>query len=122
MKIHSYKLQNGEIRYKFYIYIGIDQLTGKEKTTTRSGFKTRKEAKDAFLSLQQEVQNGTYGKVAKDTYRQVYDLWVEHYENTVEDSTFLKTTRIFENHILPAFGEYRIANIDTAICQKHVNQ
>lgn len=122
MKIHSYKLQNGESRYKFHIYIGIDQLTGKEKTTTRSGFKTKKEAKDSYLSLQQEIQNGTYSKVAKDTYRQVYDLWVEHYENTVEDSTFLKTTRIFENHILPAFSDYRIANIDTAICQKHVNQ
>ena len=72
--------------------------------------------------MQQEIQNGTYGKVAKDTYRQVYDLWVEHYENTVEDSTFLKTTRLFKNHILPAFGNYRIANIDTAIYQKHVNQ
>lgn len=122
MKIHSYKLQNGETRYKFHIYVGVNPLTGKEKATTRSGFKTKKEAKDAFLTLQQEIQNGTYGKVAKDTYRQVYDLWVEHYENTVEDSTFLKTKRIFQNHILPAFGDYRIANIDTAICQKHVNQ
>lgn len=122
MKIHSYKLQNGEVRYKFNIYIGTDPLTGKEKTTTRSGFKTKKEAKDAFLTLQQEIQNGTYGKIAKDTYRQVYELWIENYENTVEDSTFLKTKRIFQNHILPAFGDYRIANIDTAICQKHVNQ
>lgn len=122
MKIHSYKLQNGEVRYKFHIYIGVDPLTGKEKATTRSGFKTRKEAKDAFLALQQEIQNGTYGKVLKDTYRQVYDLWVENYENTVEDSTFLKTKRIFKNHILPAFGDYRIANINTEICQKHVNQ
>lgn len=122
MKIHSYKLQNGEVRFKFHIYIGTDPLTGKEKTTTRSSFKTKKEAKDAYVLMQQEINNGTYGKVAKDTYGQVYDLWVEHYENTVEDSTFLKTTRIFENHILPAFGDYRIANIDTAICQKHVNQ
>lgn len=122
MKIHSYKLQNGEVRHKFHIYIGTDHLTGKEKTTTRSGFKTKKEAKDTYLALQQEIKNGTFGKVAKDTYREVYDLWIENYENTVEDSTFLKTTRIFQNHILPAFGDYRIANIDTAICQKHVNQ
>lgn len=88
MKIHSYKLQNGEVRYKFNIYIGTDPLTGKEKTITRSGFKTKKEAKDAFLTLQQEIQNGTYGKIAKDTYRQVYELWIENYENTVEVSTF----------------------------------
>ncbi|WP_325166718.1 tyrosine-type recombinase/integrase [Viridibacillus soli] len=122
MKIKTYKLQNNETRYKFHIYIGTDPLTGKEKTTTRSGFKTKKDAKDAYLTLQQEVRNGTYGTVAKDTYGEVYDLWLEQYENTVEDSTLLKTKRIFQNHILPAFGSYRIANIDGAICQKHVNQ
>ncbi|WP_255505175.1 site-specific integrase [Lysinibacillus sphaericus] len=122
MKIKTYKLQNNEIRYKFHIYIGTDPLTGKEKTTTRSGFKTKKDAKDAYLTLQQEIRNGTYGTVAKDTYGEVYHLWLEQYENTVEDSTLLKTKRIFQNHILPAFGSYRIANIDAAICQKHVNQ
>lgn len=74
MKIHSYKIQDGEVRYKFNIYIGIDPLTGKEKATTRSGFKTRKEAKDTYLALQQEIQNGTYNKNANDSYRQVYDL------------------------------------------------
>lgn len=122
VNIKSYKLQNDEIRYKFHIYIGTDPLTGKEKTTTRSGFKTKKDAKEAFLQLQQEIKNGTFGKVSKDTYQEVYELWMEHYENTVEDSTLLKTKRIFQNHILPSFGEYRIAKIDAAICQKHVNQ
>lgn len=66
MKIHSYKLQNGDVRYKFHIYIGTDPMTGKEKTTTRSSFKTKKEAKDAYLLMQQEIQNGSYGKIAKD--------------------------------------------------------
>ncbi|MGE7942210.1 tyrosine-type recombinase/integrase [Lysinibacillus xylanilyticus] len=122
VNIKSYKLKTDEIRYKFHIYIGTDPLTGKEKTTTRSGFKTKKEAKEAYYELQQEIKNGTFGKVSKDTYQEVYELWLEQYENTVEDSTLLKTKRIFINHILPNFGPYRIANIDAAICQKHVNQ
>ncbi|MDM5352404.1 site-specific integrase [Lysinibacillus sphaericus] len=122
VNIKSYKLKTNEIRYKFHIYIGTDPLTGKEKTTTRSGFKTKKEAKEASYELQQEIKNGTFGKVSKDTYQEVYELWLEQYENTVEDSTLLKTKRIFSNHILTAFGSYRIANIDAAICQKHVNQ
>ncbi|WP_400243236.1 tyrosine-type recombinase/integrase [Niallia sp. JL1B1071] len=122
VNIKTYKLQNDAIRYKFHIYIGTDPLTGKEKTTTRSGFKTKKEAKEAYYELQQEIKNGTFGKVSKDTYQEVYELWMEHYENTVEDSTLLKTKRIFQNHILPTFGSYRIAKIDAAICQKHVNQ
>ncbi|CAM5199351.1 Integrase-like protein OS=Ureibacillus acetophenoni OX=614649 GN=SAMN05877842_10534 PE=4 SV=1 [Ureibacillus acetophenoni] len=49
-------------------------------------------------------------------------MWVNHYENTVQDSTFLKTTRIFKNHILPAMGQYKVDKIDVAICQKHVDQ
>ena len=55
VNIKSYKLKTGEVRYKFHIYVGTDSLTGKEKTTTRSGFKTKKEAKEAYYTLQQEI-------------------------------------------------------------------
>ncbi|GED63264.1 site-specific integrase [Lysinibacillus fusiformis] len=122
VSIKSYKLKNNEVRFKFNVYIGVDPLTGKEKTTTRSGFKTKKEAKEALAKLRQEVRDGTFHKVAMETYQDVYELWMEQYENSVEDSTLLKTKRIFQNHILPSFGEYRIAKIDATICQKHVNQ
>ncbi|WP_342544896.1 site-specific integrase [Lysinibacillus sp. FSL K6-4013] len=120
--IKSYQLKNKETRYKFHVYVGVDPLTGKEQTTTRSGFKTKKEAKEALLQIQQEIRNGSFRKQAVETYRDVYELWMEHYENTVEDSTLLKTKRIFKNHILSMFGDYKIAKIDAAICQKHVNQ
>lgn len=43
--IECYQLKNGEKRYLFKICIGIDPLTDKEKRTTRSNFKTQKEAK-----------------------------------------------------------------------------
>lgn len=33
--IEKYELKNGEKRYRFQIYIGIDPLTGKEKSTRR---------------------------------------------------------------------------------------
>ncbi|WP_227752137.1 Arm DNA-binding domain-containing protein [Viridibacillus arvi] len=42
--IESYKMKNGEKRYKFQFYIGVDPLTGNQKRTTRRGFKTKKEA------------------------------------------------------------------------------
>lgn len=119
--IKSYQLKNNETRYKFHVYVGTDSLTGKEQTTTRSGFKTKREAKEALAQIQQEIRKGTFRKQAFETYRDVFELWMEHYENTVEDSTLLKTKRIFINHILPNFGDYKIAKIDAAICQKHVN-
>lgn len=122
VNIKSYKLKNNETRYKFHFYIGVDPLTGKELTTSRSGFKTKKEAKEALAQIQLEIRNGTFRKEAVETYQDVYDIWIEHYENKVQDSTFLKTSRIFKNHILPNFGAYKVAKIDTVICQKNVNQ
>lgn len=121
VNIKAYKLKNNETRYKFHVYVGTDSLTGKEQTTTRSGFNTKREAKEALAQIQQEIRKGTFRKQAFETYRDVFELWMEHYENTVEDSTLLKTKRIFINHILPNFGNYKIAKIDAAICQKHVN-
>lgn len=119
--IKSYKLANGETRYKFQIYIGVDPSTGKSKGTTRRGFKTLKEAKDAMAKLQVEVIDGEFKNQRLETYRDVYLQWVENYEHTVQDSTFLKTVRIFEKHILPAMGDYRIEKIDIVTCQKFVN-
>ena len=49
--IKKYTTKNGETRYLFQTYLGIDPLTGKERRTTRRGFKTMKEAKQAGLKV-----------------------------------------------------------------------
>ncbi len=119
--IESYTLKNGEKRYRFQVYIGVDPLTGKEQRTTRSNFKTEKEADLALARLKLEIANGQYKKIQAETYQEVYDLWVKVYENKVEESTFVKTTGIFRNHILPAMGDYKIDRINVDICQRHVD-
>lgn len=120
--IKSYKLKNGETRYEFPAYLGIDPLTGKQMRTMKRGFKTRKEAELALARLKLDIANGTYKKERAETYQEVYDLWVVQYENTVEESTFVKTTGIFKNHILPAMGKYKIEKLTVDICQKHINE
>lgn len=120
--IKEYAYKDGGKRYMFKLYLGVDPLTGKPQSTTRRGFKTRKEAQDALNQLQFEVYSGTFKKRQSETYRDIYELWVEQYENTVEESTFVKTTSIFKNHILPVMSDYKIEKIDIATCQKHVNQ
>lgn len=121
-QIKEYTLKDGEKRFMFKFYLGTDSLTGKPLTTTRRGFKSRKEAQDAMNQLQLEVYNGTYKKQQYETYQDIYNMWVEQYENSVEESTFVKTIGIFKNHILPAMGSYKVDKIDIATCQKHVNQ
>ncbi|WP_431029649.1 Arm DNA-binding domain-containing protein [Lysinibacillus sp. LZ02] len=86
--IESYELKNGEKRYKFQIYVGVDPLTGKEQRTTRRGFKTKKEAALALARLKLDIDNGTFRKVQAETFQDVYELWIEQYKKTVEESTF----------------------------------
>src|SRR5699024_5575503 len=119
--IKSYQLKNKEKRYMFQIYVGVNPLTGKEIRTTRRGFKTKKEASLALARLRIEIDNGDYSSNKKpETYQEIYELWVKHYENTVEESTFVKTTRLFKNHILPALSLYKIDKMNVDICQSHV--
>lgn len=120
--IESYTLANAEKRYKFQVYVGVDPLTGKEKRTTRSGFKTKKEAELALARIKLEISKGTFRKAHAETYQDIFDLWIKRYEKTVEESTFVKTEGIFRNHILPALGLYKIDKLNVEECQKHVDE
>lgn len=122
IKIEKYLLKNNDVRYRFKIFIGTDELTGKPKGTTRSGFKSVKEAKAALSQLQRDIDACMYQPKSIETYEDIYKVWVEYYENTVQDSTYLKTVRIFENHILPAMGKNRLEKITTQVCQQHINE
>lgn len=103
--IKSYALKNGEKRYQFQIYIGTDPLTGKQQRTTRRGFKTKKEAELELARIKLEVNKDTFRKIQAETFEDVFNLWINLYEKTVEQSTFAKTSTIFKNHILPLLGE-----------------
>ena len=122
LPIKSYTLKNGEKRYEFPVYVGVDPLTGKQKRTMKRGFKSQKEAKLAFARIKLEIANGTYRQERVETYQDIYDLWIKQYEKTVEESTFVKTAGIFKNHILPAMGSYKIEKINVDVCQRHVDE
>lgn len=120
--IKLYQLKNVDTRYMFKIYVGVDPLSGRQHSTTRRGFKKKKEAELTYNRLKLEIYNGTYKKLQYETFQDLYNEWVVHYEKTVEESTFVKTLGIFKNHILPKMGVYRIERIDASVCQKHVDE
>lgn len=119
--ITSYKTKDGKKYYKFQLYVGTDPLTGKRIKTTRSKFKTKKEAQLELSRIRLEIDKGEFNKETLDTYQDIYNLWIEQYKHTVKESTFVKTKGVFKNHILPAFGSYRIEKINVQLCQKHIN-
>lgn len=121
-KIVEYSNSKGKL-YRFRVYAGIDETTGKKKYIKRSGFKTKAQAKKELVKLEYELANGDYFQpVEMQTFRDVYNLWIEQYRLTVKESTLNITLKLFSCHILPLLGSYRVDKLNLAICQRAVNQ
>ena len=123
-KIKKYTKKDGSKAYMFNLYLGTDPVTGKQRRTTRRGFRTMAEAKTALSRLELEVmENGLPTSKRKImTFEEVYKMWLEQYKNTVKESTLYIQTNVFKIQILPYFGTLKVDKIDTAYCQKQVNR
>lgn len=120
--IKQYTKKDGSKAYLFVAYLGIDPVTGKEKRTTRRGFKSEREAKLAEAKLQTTIQDRGFLSEAPITYQQVYELWLEGYKNTVRESTLNRVTQLFSTIILPKFGYARVNKITPPYCQQAINE
>ncbi|SQA20192.1 integrase [Streptococcus agalactiae] len=76
MRIESYKKKNGTTAYRFRVYIGV--IDGKKKYIKRSGFTSKKLAKQALINLQQEIENPK----DKSTllFKDLTKIWLDNYE------------------------------------------
>ncbi|WP_311408587.1 tyrosine-type recombinase/integrase, partial [Liquorilactobacillus uvarum] len=116
----QYKTKSGNKLWKFQVFEGRDP-SGKQIITKRQGFETKKEAKIAAARLEENIRNHGFTDNNKITFSEVYHSWFELYQNTVKESTWVKTKEIFHLHILPVFGNLPLAKITTMQCQKAVD-
>lgn len=123
--IKKYTTKNGETRYLFQTYLGIDPITGKERRTTRRGFKTMKEAKQAERNLLLDVEENGLPSNQSDgfqdpTFEELAQLWLENYKTTVKPSTFENVKSKVEKMTEEHFNELKLKKITVAYCQKVV--
>lgn len=123
--IKKYTTKNGETRYLFQTYLGIDPLTGKERRTTRRGFKTQKEAKQAERNLLLDVEENGLPSNQSDgfrdpTFEEIAHLWLKSYKTTVKASTFGLTENKLKQLIKDHFEGMKIKKISVPYCQKVV--
>lgn len=123
--IKKYTTKNGETRYLFQTYLGIDPLTGKERRTTRRGFKTMKEAKQAERNLLLDVEENGLPSNQSDgfqdpTFGELASLWLENYKTTVKPSTFENVKSKVEKMTEEHFKEMKLKKITVAYCQRVV--
>lgn len=123
--IKKYTTKNGESRYLFQTYLGIDPITGKERRTTRRGFKTMKEAKQAERNLLLDVEENGLPSNQSDgfqdpTFEELASLWLENYKTTVKPSTFENVKSKVEKMTEEHFKELKLKKITVAYCQRVV--
>lgn len=123
--IKKYTTKNGETRYLFQTYLGIDPLTGKERRTTRRGFKTMKEAKQAERNLLLDVEENGLPSNQSDgfrdpTFEELAQLWLENYKTTVKPSTFENVRSKVEKMTEEHFEGLKLKKITVAYCQRVV--
>lgn len=122
VKITSYTKKNGTIAYMMKAYLGIDEITGEKKFTTKQGFKSKREAQQYYKKIITDITlNGFKQKTEIQSFTALYDLWMEQYQNTVKESTLEKTKLIFKLHILPVFQNIKLNKLSITFCQKIVN-
>ena len=90
MEIKSYKKKNGETAFGFRIYVGKEN--GKDKYIKRRGFTTKAKARAALLQLQEDIENGEQSR-KEITVEEIAKKWLEDYSETVQESTYIKTSR-----------------------------
>lgn len=118
--IQKYSTKKG-IKWLYRVYIGIDEQTGKKKYVVKRGFENKKSASLACAKFEVQVSQGTVRKQNNITFNEVYKEWFTEYVNTVRESTWARTQGMFKNHMLPCFGDKRIATITIHDIQAAVN-
>lgn len=124
MSIIKYKAKKSKTGYlyKVRIYRVID---GKRHDYFKSGFKTRREAKEHEAIIYHKKLTGElteFLKASERTFEEVFEEWFKTYQDTVEKTTSVRTDDMFRLHILPILGNFKISKITPWQCQEFITE
>ncbi|WP_258870142.1 N-terminal phage integrase SAM-like domain-containing protein, partial [Staphylococcus pseudintermedius] len=66
--------------------------------------------------LQTEVDKSGFLNNDITTFKQVFDLWLEQYKNTVRESTYLKSMNVLNCGVLAYFENVTVNKITESYC------
>ncbi|HJJ18728.1 MAG TPA: site-specific integrase [Clostridiaceae bacterium] len=111
-------------RGNFYQYqFEVAPVDGKRKQVTKSGFKTKAEAKKAGIKAYNEYeQTGHSFQPSTISFSDYLDYWLkEHCHINLKYNTIQADENIIKNHIKPRVGFYRLSQITTSTLQEFIN-
>ena len=108
--IKKYKLKNGDTRYMFHSYIGVDPVTDKDVYRKRSGFKTKREAEIAEARLINDFNKNEIYQI-HDCFMFRGDIDISELQNYIKDKinnyTYEKFIKDFPKSNLQNFELYK---------------
>ncbi|WP_423348492.1 tyrosine-type recombinase/integrase [Lactiplantibacillus plantarum] len=118
--------KNGSNRkYRVTGYLGTytsDDGDKKQVNFNRGGFSSVEAAKLAFNraknSLQRRTDIDTNKVIQRQTFEDVYHIWLSTYRLGVKESTLNRVIGVFKHHILPSLGNRYIDTITWQQCQQ----
>lgn len=118
--------KNGDISYSLKgAYLGIDEKTGKQVTTTITA-KTLKalDRKLIQVKLDFETKGSTKKEKLKiDRFSDLVEIWYSSFQTWVTSQNTLNRVRGYiDTYILPKFGDYKPDKIESAEIQLWVNE
>lgn len=98
-------------------------VNGKRKQIRRKGFKTKRDANDVLITLQQEVKEEVYIGTNKQTVGEFMTYWLENVRKLqCEETSYYNNTLYLKNHIIPKMGSIKLQELNPILCQKFVNE
>lgn len=106
-------------------YIGRHE-DGTQARAKKRGFESKRSAAQWFNNEVALFKNGQskYNKKTTPnvmTVKELYDMWLNTYQHTVEESTLNKTMNVFNVHIIPEWGNTLVSDIKPLDLQLYVN-
>lgn len=111
--------RNGKKYYMFSIYLGLDPITGKERRTTKRGFKTKKDAEMCYHKIMATSSKGITTN-AEITLKDIGGIWLEYYKNDIKNSSFYLMSYYY-NNLVEEYGETKIKELKYTKLQDILN-
>ncbi|WP_294976739.1 site-specific integrase [uncultured Leuconostoc sp.] len=92
----------------------------------KRGFESKRSAQQWFNNESVLFDNGEskYNKKTTPnvmTVKELYDMWLETYQHTVEESTLNRTMIVFKTHIISQWGDTLVTDITPIKLQRYLN-
>jgi integrase len=108
-------------KWYFILELGKDQ-NGKRLQKKKRGFNTKKEAQQALVALENEVNTGTYLEPSTLLLKDYWNEWFKLKKTLVGVQTFQVYEILYNTHILPKLGGYQLSKLKTIHIQSFINE